>query len=73
MTDSITFSKKTMTTRGTLVISIPSEITEYLELSDSEMVEVRLTKKPRVQSPPVVSIDKKVCVPSDLEGWEEFQ
>ena len=49
MIKSITFSKKTMATHGTLVISIPPEIIEDMELSDCEMVEVRLTKKTHVQ------------------------
>jgi hypothetical protein len=54
MIKSITFSKKTMAMHGTLVISIPPEIIEDMELSGSEMVEVRLTKKPHVQDPTTI-------------------
>lgn len=50
MINSITFSKKTMATHGTLVVSIPPEIIEDMNLSDGEMVEVRLIKKPHVQT-----------------------
>ena len=41
---------------GTLVVSIPPEIIEDMELSDCEMVEVCLTKKPHVTMDHTVSI-----------------
>jgi hypothetical protein len=50
MIPQITFSKKTMATHGTLVVSIPPEIIEDMNLADCEMVEVRLTKKPHSQT-----------------------
>lgn len=49
MVPDIIFSKRIRSSAGTLVISIPPEIIEYMELSDGEMVEVCLTKKRRVQ------------------------
>ncbi len=45
MISNITFSKRIRAAAGTLVVSIPPEIIEDMDLSDQEMIEVRLTKK----------------------------
>lgn len=75
MIPSITFSKKIRSSAGTLVVSIPPEIVEDMELSDSEMVEVRLTKKLRVD-PASINIPANIhaaIVLTDDGVWRTFR
>lgn len=71
MIPQITFSKRTRSSGGMIVLAIPPEIVEDMDISDSEMIEVRLTKKTHVTTTSVAPI--KVYIPTDMEVAEVFR
>jgi hypothetical protein len=57
-----------------MVLTIPPEIVEDMDISDSEMIDVRLTKKMHVPTEHViVRQGGKVYIPTDTEVAELFR